>query len=441
MPDFELGRLTKDDGTPFSATYLKKTITGVNAYLEEMSRGLGSAGNPDFRDSCVHLVAHDGGRRFSLCWRPYHGPSPVAHPAGPPRARPPRWKVVVLGKLMETQFSADLMQGARSMARELGADLVDRRTWDDAEMKEEILDVATKGDPKRHAVVFYFVKFTQPEFAKAAYPLEREDKQFKVIHAGYDLRGSISIDYGVSASLIVKHLCSLFPPSQAELQRKVVILPQFEGLPEGHPLRIRDAVYRSRLEDSDQFTVKSLKLEYTFRSDSITSHGLTLIKEAIRKDGEGEIVAILGRSHRITRGVIECVRACKRGPGGRAPILVLGENIATDLLLSLNDPDDPLEAICSADSFHLGRYIVRAALAKLCGPEIPLPNIMPVLLTKEDVRAHKLFTIDRLPAMFKGCDLRLDAPEYAWQPWMQVCCPCGYGPHLHKRTRTTTDGL
>ena len=229
-------------------------------------------------------------------------------------------------------------------------------------MKQQIQEIITR-DSRDHAVVFYFVQETGENRASIG-----KLKDFTPIHAGFQREGSISIDYDRSAELIVEHLSSLHGTGGTQDGFKIV-LPWFTALPKGHPLEVRQGLYVDLIKERTHFEVDRLELKYVSENDSTDDDGIKAIEKKIAaNDAKTQIVAILGRSHAITLEVIRLVKAYNRGPvlDKRDPgIYVFAENITTDLLIGLNDESEPLQAICSADPYYMGRYIVRAALNEL----------------------------------------------------------------------------
>jgi len=326
------------------------------------------------------------------------------------------------------------------MARELGAVLDDHRTWDDTvEMNHHVQSVALSGNPKTDVIVFYFVQPTSENVGCI-----EQLSTFATLHAGLDRPESISIDYGKSAQMIVEYL-ALNCKAEGKNSDSLVVLPVFDGLDKSHPIEVRQAIYRHQIEAGKQFSVKQLSLTYDFEHDSTDDSGFRAIEQAVEDDGEHKIVAIFGRSHQITLGAIKAVKKCKRGPESEFPIRVFGENITTDLLVSLNDSTDPLEAICSADPYYMGRYIVRAALNQLQehnGKAISrlYPKVPPLLITKPVVMKNgSLFTIDRLPDVYNAVDVMLDSEQFSWHDWMIDHCPSTFGPS-HIPTSTSLAG-
>jgi DNA-binding LacI/PurR family transcriptional regulator len=437
IPEIDLSRLPKPKAKDsfYTGYYLRKVMGDVNKLIIKLSYDITKSDNPgNFTYSYIYSETVDDGRKIRLCWEERPKQVDDTTPV------PPRRRVIVLGRLLKTLFSTDLMRGARSMARELGADLDDRRTWTDAEMINKINDLTVHDSRETDAIVFYFVQRTR-EIATIAVGLDG----YTIIHAGLDDIKSISIDYKKSAQKLAEHLLLRCEPNETTPRSKVVLL-QFVGLEESHPLRVREGVYHYFFTKSGRFQVETLDLEYDFKHDSTNAKGFEQIDTCIENDHAHEIVAILGRSHRITLEVIKLVQEKhKRGPQSDFPIRVFGENITTDLLDSLNDETDPLEAICSADPYYMGRYIVRAALTELESrthkSRIDYPPVPPVLITKDIVLSNgTLFTIDRLPDVLTSEDVRLDHEQFAWPAWMRGRCPSSYGPLFYDASRKSHPG-
>jgi hypothetical protein len=383
----------------------------VRKYLRAASIALGF--------ESILNIRHEVGRRFS----PYWEDQPRAAAAVLSQARDKRdfSTIAIFGELIAVEFSAEFIRGAYSMARELDIQISDLRTSKTlCDMGDDFLiQAAGKLD---HTTTSILIPFDNTEHtAEQADHLKKQ--HFHVVGIGHRQR-ALSIDNDTLARSLAGQCNADHQAGKANGKRTVYFL-QLRRRVSSRDYVIRTPGLKRALLSSGLFDVQ----EIIVAQSQVPPHDgsprvIASVEDALQKIDPSRAAALFPRIDPFTKMAIRWIAANEP----YRHIKVYGEKLLSRDLAMLSDPESPLAAVCGVDPYHYGRYAVRAASMRLGG--VKLPELPPVLITKREAAERHICMIDRVPANFKGCDLKLHGPAFAWFDWMRECCPSSFGPDL-----------
>ena len=111
IPEIDVSMLPKEDGKgTYVGDALRNAMHKTNNVLKYYSNKISNADNiGSFLTSYIHAEAAKGGNEIHLCWK--EKPRQKGGPTTDQAPLQPRRRVVVLGRLLKTFFSTDLMRG------------------------------------------------------------------------------------------------------------------------------------------------------------------------------------------------------------------------------------------------------------------------------------------------------------------------------------------
>jgi hypothetical protein len=382
---------------------------GASIYLEAACKALG-------KPQRIYAKKIKTGQ-IALAWKDYDAEGHAVS------KQKPFSRIFVVGNLWPTEFAAEFMRGAYSMARELNIELKDKR-----------ISQGSRGDGRGAILLRSLVESEHLEPEKDGIMI------FSYNHNNNytEIRHLMSINFvivttGYSNGIIRQDNVKL----GSELARRcvedekspggrLVIVLDFGESPENEFYHRQDALVTG-LRDSGVFEVPDpVKVEPPRMAgyNDATKAAITAIEKQLAQHGREKIAAIFPRTESATKAAIRLISS---SPSDHSHIRIYGERLLSSDLAILGDKDSPLWGVCGVDPYYYARFVVRAASCSWTKSSWEVP---PVLVGKEDATADdkKIIDAERIPAYFPGIDVQLNHPDYAWDSWMRDRCPGSYGP-------------
>jgi hypothetical protein len=361
-----------------------------------------------------------GERRFSPYWgalaRGVASPSSTQFADGPIFSR-----VAVFGKFWAAEFSAEVMRGITSMARELGLELADMRTSKPIKDcgPDYLIGCADAFDPQDTAILVIFDNSDQ--VAEQSEHLRNQG--FYVIAIGHRQR-ALAIDNTELGKRLAEQCVADHTDLKTKSKRVACLFRLAEERDSiAHDYIIRTHGIKRELMQSGLFEIQdTVTLAIDHPPQDTFPHAIAAVEEALGQINGKHATALFPRLDAFTKIAIRFVYANR----AFAKTRIYGEKLLPRDLAILSDPESPLAAVCGVDPYYYGRYALRAASSRR---ELAnFPKVPPVLITKQDAVEQLIFSADRIPANFKGCDVRLNGRPFAWFDWMRERCPGSFGP-------------
>lgn len=316
-------------------------------------------------------------------------PEPFADPDRPIR-------IALVREVGEGAFFARQLAGAKSMARQLGIELLEATAGGDMLKMSTDIETFTRMGVDAIAISHGRTDALRPSIDKAmagGIPVvtfdlavgRRDVPQMEQddLLIGLKISRQLAMDFGGEANVLYINVGGFAP------------------------LDRRDQIWRAikwRFPDLNQ-------LAQIGAVTGDTTHDTLIRTEAALKE-HPETNAVLAMWDAFAKGAVRAIEEA----GLADEIRVYSVDISTHGIGLMTAPGSPWVATVGTDSYSVGRLLVRTAAALVAGEEIDTHLLMdPVLITQEFLRENNITNMDELVQAMPA----LGESPLSWFPWMK----------------------
>lgn len=309
-----------------------------------------------------------------------------------PGTRP---RVALVREIGEGSFFERYLAGARSMAEQLGVELVESNARGDQAQMVANIETAIQQQVDAIIVSHGRTDALQPAIERAL-AAGIKVATFDLVINNPDVpeieQDDILIGYLISRQLAVE------VGGNAE-----VVYVNVNGFA---PLDKRDRAWQ---DVKWRFTGLTEAAKIGTVSDSTAAETQTQMEAVIRSNPDA--TTVLAMYDEFAKGAVRAITQAGLADQYR----VYSVDITNEDIQLMIEPNSPWKATVGTDSFNVGRLAVRVAAAQIAGEEVEKYLLVePVLITQEFLRENNITDMDGLVAALP----ELGESELVWRDWM-----------------------